>query len=32
MTTNMYINVIVCWFVKLTLSACVWRWSCARYT
>ena len=18
--------------IKLTLSACVWRWSCARYT
>jgi len=25
-------NIIYNLFVKLTLSACVWRWSCTRYT
>jgi len=32
MTTSMYINMFVCCFIKLTLFACVWRGSCARYT
>ena len=38
MFTNFYVCVYKCCIyicvlsVKLTLSACVWRWSCTRYT
>ena len=38
MITDLYICVIALYLyisalsAKLTLSACVWRWSCTRYT
>jgi len=32
MISYLIIDDDVCLFHKLTLSACVWRWSCTRYT
>jgi len=29
---NIYVVTLYDLYVKLTLSACVWRWSCTRYT